>query len=110
MKIAQIACDKIPDAIRALATAIRRRYPYGKNKDRCLDAAWELNNQIPRKYFPSVQFGAVNGNPHCWVECFVNGHQMVLDITVDQFGRRFPAILWGKIANHPEYTYDEGRN
>lgn len=35
---------------------------------------------------------------------------MVVDVTVDQFDPKLPAILFGAIENLPQYAYDEGED
>jgi len=46
-----------------------------------------------------------------WFE-FVDerGERMVVDVTVDQFDPKLPAILFGAIENLPQYAYDEGED
>lgn len=92
-----------------IARIVRAQYPHGKNKGRCFDACADLVRRMENASFNcSIQFGWVDGNDHCWVEVWKDESPRIIDVTVDQFGFQWPAILWGRPVDYPQYVYDDG--
>ena len=97
-----------PGDILKVAQSVRAKYPKGANKNKCLDANNEIFEALtPLGFNCSIQFGCFNGLPHSWVEVWLNGEAMLLDVTADQFGD-YPSIWWTPMNDdRGEYVYDE---
>ena len=80
---------------------------YGKNcSGECLSATNDLFKELSLKgitCFP--QFGTFNGERHAWLDIWIGGNVMLLDVTLSQFGE-YPAVLLSYMSRHPEYGWD----
>jgi len=90
------------------AKRIRSKYPNCSNQDKCLDASYELQkNLTDLGIICAVQFGFFNGNRHAWLDVWTPDGVKILDITADQWGDDIPEIVFGKMEEYPQYTWEE---
>jgi len=89
------------------AREIRAKYPQCSNKDKCLDATYELEKKLRKQGINcAIQFGTFNSKRHAWLDIWTPQGIKLLDITADQWDDSVPDIIFGKISDYPEYGWE----
>lgn len=70
----------------------------------CIAALWIVDFFRALGLDATVVHGAYEGEYHEWVELSWRGQRYVLDVTLDQFDARLPAIVWEPRGQRSGYT------
>ena len=98
----------LEELILSEAKEVREKYPQGFNKDKCLDASYELQQRLLKLGIScSLQFGTFNKERHSWLDVWIPGGMKLLDVTADQWRDNVPDIIFAKMNEYPQYGWEE---